>query len=533
MDSSLLNQHLTVDSSHSYVLPRLCKAQKASNMALNEQIRQMIAEGKSIYHFGFGQSPFPVVEGARRVLAERAGENAYLPVAGLLELRVQICNFHAQLDGLGHLDPNMVIVGPGTKQVIYLLIQVFRWCIYIYLCVPFEVSLTARDSVLILSPSWITYKPMTVLAGKESLEVVSGMEDGWKLTPRILEKTILESGASKNHLLIFCNPDNPTGISYSEAELMALSGVLRKYNVVVLSDEIYGHTQYQGDFLSLAKYYPEGTIISSGLSKCFSAGGWRCGYSIYPKELVALYKTVCSASSHTHSCAAAPVQHAAIHNVIQLSGLRNSWRCASRCPECFLKEISQKPAVFQNCGVVVSLLVLVSRVNGLSEKYISCLIFVAPLYFQLFKLGDETKEYLKGCRCIMGALAKFCHRELTRCGVQAILPVAGYYIFPDFEILRPVLEARGILTCEQMCEALFKEADVVVMAGGPGFMRPLTEFTVRLCFVNFDGGVALDGWRRQGCKETLDQEFLDEFCSPVVLGIKAIVSWVEKQQAAL
>ena len=53
-------------------------------------------------------------------------------------------------------------------------------------------------------------------------------------------------------------------------------------------------------------------------------------------------------------------------------------------------------------------------------------------------------------------------RELTRCGVKAILPVAGYYIFPDFEILRPVLEARGILTCEQMCEALFKEADVVV-----------------------------------------------------------------------
>ncbi|XP_038058393.1 aspartate/prephenate aminotransferase-like isoform X2 [Patiria miniata] len=445
MDSSLLNPRPTVDDS-SFILPRLQGSCKASNMALNEQIRQLMAQGKTIYHFGFGQSPFPVVDGARRALAQHAGENAYLPVAGLLELRAQICNFHAELDGLMHLDPNLVIVGPGTKQLIYLLVQVFN------------------GDVLILSPSWITYKPMTVLAGKRAFEVASSMQDGWKLTPEILEKAILESNTSTNRLLIFCNPDNPTGISYSEPDLKALSVVLRKHNVIVLSDEIYGHTQYEGDFLSLAKYYPEGTIISSGLSKCFSAGGWRCGYSIYPKELTALHQTVCSASSHTHSCAAAPVQYAAIH---------------------------------------------------------------------IFKLDEETKEYIKGCRCIMGAVAKFCHRELTGCGIKAIMPVAGYYIFPDFEVLRAVLEARGIQTCEQMCEALFKEGNVAVMAGGPAFMRPLTEFTVRLCFVNFDGGAALEGWKLQGCKEKLDQDFLDKYCSPVVQGIKAIVSWVEKQLAEL
>ena len=59
-----------------------------------------------------------------------------------------------------------------------------------------------------------------------------------------------------------------------------------------------------------------------------------------------------------------------------------------------------------------------------------------------------------------------------------------------------------------------------VMAGGPGFMRPLTEFTVRLCFVNFDGGAALAGWKHLGCQETPDQEFLDKFCNPVVQVIK-------------
>ncbi|XP_038058464.1 aspartate/prephenate aminotransferase-like [Patiria miniata] len=443
MGSPSLNHHTTTDSS-SFILPRLQGVGKVASLAFNEKIKQLMAQGKTIYHFGFGESPFPVPEGARRALAQHAGENSYLPVAGLLELRAQICEFHAQLDGLMHLDPNLVVVAPGSKQLIYLLFYVFN------------------GDLLMLTPSWSTYKPMIFLAGKRVFTMDSSMQDGWKLTPKILEKAILASNTSTNRLLIFCNPDNPTGISYTEADLKALSVVLRKHNVIVLSDEIYGHSQYEGDFLSLAKYYPEGTIISSGLSKCFSAGGWRCGYSIYPKELGALYQTVCGASSQTYSCTAAPMQYAAIH---------------------------------------------------------------------LLKLDEETKEYLKGCRCIMGAVAKFCHRELTGCGIKAIMPVAGYYIFPDFEVLRAVLEARGIQTCEQMCEALFKEGNVALMAGGPAFMRPLTEFTVRLCFVNFDGGAALEGWKLQGCKEKLDQDFLDKYCSPVVQGIKAIVSWVEKQLA--
>ncbi|XP_071789157.1 aspartate/prephenate aminotransferase-like isoform X1 [Asterias amurensis] len=434
-----------IDPSQSFVLPRLQSAGTASNLALNEQIIQMIANGKKVYHFAFGQSPFPVADGARKALVNHASKNAYLPVAGLLELRAQICEFHSELDGLHELDPNLVVVGPGTKQLIFLLVQVFN------------------GDVFILSPTWITYKPITNLAGKHVTEINSSREDSWKLTSDALEKALSSSNSSSHKLLIFCNPDNPTGTSYTAEELIALSVVLRKHKVVVLSDEIYGHTKYDGEFLSLAKYYPEGTIISSGLSKCFSAGGWRCGYNIYPKELSEIYKAVCSAASNTHSCAPAPMQYAAL---------------------------------------------------------------------DLFKLSEDTREYIKGCRCIMGAVAKMCHRELDGVGVKAILPVGGYYIFPDFEILRPVFKKRGISTCQQMCDVLFREQNVAVMPGGPGFMRPVNELTVRLCFVNFDGGAALAAWRKQGCNEELDQQFLEDYCTMAVHGIQAIVDWVKKLQAS-
>ena len=90
MDSSLLPQHRAPTAASSLVLPRLQASTKAPNMAQNERICQMIAEGRTVYHFGFGQSPFPVAGGAQRVLGEYAGENAYLPVAGTLPGRAAL-----------------------------------------------------------------------------------------------------------------------------------------------------------------------------------------------------------------------------------------------------------------------------------------------------------------------------------------------------------------------------------------------------------------------------------------------------------
>ncbi|XP_077993807.1 aspartate aminotransferase-like isoform X2 [Glandiceps talaboti] len=359
-----------------------------------------------------------------------------------MKLRTTICDFHARLDGITHLTPDNVIVAPGSKELIYLMLAVFN------------------GDVMVLSPSWTTYKPQTMLAGLNAITIQLKQEDGWRLTPNLVEQVILENKLGPNRLLIMCNPDNPTGTCYTVEHLKQLSEVFRKHKIIVLSDEIYSRLHFENNHASLAKFYPEGCILSTGLSKWASAGGWRLGYHIYPSELSVLKNAVCSAASHTYSCAPAPMQHAAI------------W---------------------------------------------------------LHEWSEEVKDYVVHERRVLQAAAKYCHRELTSVGVKAVMPTAGYYMFPNFEILRPAMKARGITTGTQFCDAIFNEAHVALMSGGPAFLRPIDEFTVRLCYINFDGTNALKGSRKADPKIPLGDEFLKEYCLSLVEAIQSLKKWVVHQ----
>jgi aspartate aminotransferase len=113
--------------------------------------------------------------------------------------------------------------------------------------------------------------------------------------------------------MVFNYPGNPDGLTYTESELTALTTVFRKYNILVISDEIYGLLNHQGNHVSLARFYPEGTIITTGLSKWCGAGGWRLGVALLPTTIEEkLKKTMIGIASETYSCASTPVQYAAI-----------------------------------------------------------------------------------------------------------------------------------------------------------------------------------------------------------------------------
>ena len=92
----------------------------------------------------------------------------------------------------------------------------------------------------------------------------------------------------------------------------ALADVLRKYRVLALSDEIYSGTHYADDHVSLARFYPEGTIISNGLSKWCGAGGWRLGFFIFPQSLGWLADAMAAVASETFTSTSAPIQYAAV-----------------------------------------------------------------------------------------------------------------------------------------------------------------------------------------------------------------------------
>lgn len=134
-------------------------------------------------------------------------------------------------------------------------------------------------------------------------------------------------------------------------------------------------------------------------------------------------------------------------------------------------------------------------------------------------------------------------RELSSIGLKVVEPSAGYYIFPNFEVIRESLKARGIHSGEAMCQAIFEEAKVAVssciywslinpwtekpqdllsqlMAGGPAFLRPKNELTTRLCFVNFNGSEALAASRKIGAEKELPENFVQVYCTPVFKGIQ-------------
>jgi len=138
----------------------------------------------------------------------------------------------------------------------------------------FIIQLVYYGDLIIPTPSWVSYAPQAHIIGRHVYWLPTKKENKWLLTPAELERHCRQD-PSRPRLLILNYPNNLTGLTYSRDELKELAHVAEKYKVLILSDEIYGELNFNGTHTSIAKYYPEGTIISSGLSKWCGAGGWR------------------------------------------------------------------------------------------------------------------------------------------------------------------------------------------------------------------------------------------------------------------
>lgn len=251
---------------------------------------------RKVFRFGFGQSPFPVPASVSAQLREHAEEKAYLPVQGLKVLRESVAAFHRKQDGVDW-QAERVLVGPGSKLLIYAVMAAFT-----------------RAEVLLVSPSWVSYEPQAHLAGHRVHRLQTCADDHWRLNATQLERFCVEREHLDLPLILVLNyPGNPSGTTYREADLQALAAVMRRYNILVISDEIYGMLNHAGSHCSLARYYPEGTLVTGGLSKWCGAGGWRLGVMHVPAALADnLLPRLLGVASETWSCVSSPVQFAAI-----------------------------------------------------------------------------------------------------------------------------------------------------------------------------------------------------------------------------
>jgi aspartate/methionine/tyrosine aminotransferase len=273
--------------------PLVLNLKESATLLINNTVKEMRAAGKDVCHFGFGQAAFPVPALIEDALRESAGENSYLPTQGLLPLRKAFCGFMESEFGLKYA-PGDIFVGPGSKELI------------------FQVTYMVEGVLLAPAPSWVSYGPQATLRGKKLVPIETQRENSYKLTARELDR-VCHSLAQEQKMLILNNPNNPTGCVYRDEELRELADICRAYNVIVISDEIYAMIDFSDKpHTSIAKYYPEGTIVSTGLSKSFACGGYRLGMMVIPENLSVLRDALKSIISETFSAVCAPLQHAAL-----------------------------------------------------------------------------------------------------------------------------------------------------------------------------------------------------------------------------
>ncbi|WP_428261867.1 pyridoxal phosphate-dependent aminotransferase [Haliangium sp.] len=264
----------------------------SATVAINERSHELSRQGRQVFKLGFGQSPFPVPEPVVQALRDNAHRKDYLPVRGLAELRAAVAEFHDRRDGLGR-SAAQVLIGPGSKELMFLL------------------QLVCYGDLLLPSPAWVSYAPQARILGRAVDMVDTHPEDGWRLRPEALDAAC-RADPDRPRLLILNYPSNPVGTTLDADELAALAEVARRYRLLVLSDEIYGELHHRGEHVSMARFYPEGTIVSSGLSKWCGAGGWRLGTFLFPPGLDRLVDAMSFAASETFTTASAPIQYAAV-----------------------------------------------------------------------------------------------------------------------------------------------------------------------------------------------------------------------------
>ena len=275
----------------SKVKKNILSLKESSTLAINERSKKLIKEGKKIYRFGFGQSPFQIPLKIVDTLKKNAHKKEYLPIQGLPELREEISNYLFSKTGVKYSKDNILIT-PGSKEAMLLIHVAFN------------------GDIITPAPSWVSYEPQAEIGLNKVHWLETSMENNWFPTAEELEKKLRKIGKKRNLILILNSPNNPSGAICRN--LKDLARVAKKYKLSILSDEIYTDLSFDNSYKSISEFYPEATFISGGLSKWCGAGGWRLGFLAVPDGLKLFMNSLKSLASESYSTVNTPTQFAAV-----------------------------------------------------------------------------------------------------------------------------------------------------------------------------------------------------------------------------
>lgn len=251
--------------------------------------RALEAKGKHVIHLEIGEpdfdTPLNIKVAAKKALDD--GFTHYGPANGLPQLRKAIAEEVSRSRGIP-VDPDQVVVTPGAKPIMFFVILA---------CV------NEGEEVIYPNPGFPIYESVIDFINAKSVPLILREEKGFRFDIEDLRKAITK----KTRMLIINSPHNPTGGILTEEDLRQIAELSVKHDLVVLSDEIYGRTVYDGfKHVTIAKFpgMPERTIILDGFSKTYAMTGWRLGYGVMPKhlaEIVAKLQINCTSCTSSFS----------------------------------------------------------------------------------------------------------------------------------------------------------------------------------------------------------------------------------------
>ena len=278
---------------------RVMRVKPSPTLAITARAAALKAAGKDIIGLGAGEPDFDTPEHIKQaaIQAIHDGFTKYTAVDGTAELKQAVINKFQNENDLSY-QASQVLVSCGGKQSFYNLAQAL---------------LNPDDEVIIPAPYWVSYPDMVLLADGQPVIIDTTMEQQFKITPAQLEAAI----TPKTRLLVLNSPSNPTGQTYSKAELAALGDVLRKHpDVLIASDDMYEHILWADEaFSNIVMVCPDlynRSIVLNGVSKAYSMTGWRIGYAAGPEPLIKAMKKIQSQSTSNPTSIAQVAAQAAL-----------------------------------------------------------------------------------------------------------------------------------------------------------------------------------------------------------------------------
>lgn len=270
---------------------RIQNVRASSTVAFNTRAADMRRRGVDVIAMTAGepdfQPPAHVFDAAREAID--LGLTKYTPAEGTHALREAICAKHERENGWT-ADPAQVIVSTGGKQVLYN---------------AFQGLIDPGDEVILIAPYWVSYPAQVEVAGGVVVPVEARAENGFVPDP----DDVAAAFSERTKVLVLNTPSNPTGAVYPREVVEALAALARDRGVWLISDDLYEHLIYEGEFTPVQPLYPEGTLTVHGASKGYALTGWRIGWGVGPQPLI---KAMTRLQGQVTSGANALAQHATV-----------------------------------------------------------------------------------------------------------------------------------------------------------------------------------------------------------------------------